>query len=147
MIELEKIAQEAASQHSRCANCNGICPDTATNCDKSRMYVCPTYWNGYYTALDAMERLMKRLEIPITEVEKENRLGLKESTHLVQTLREFANSKECGHVDIDKFPMFNNCAEKPKEYTKPIPSNYGEGERDFGLGLFEHWQRDLEKFS
>lgn len=122
MIELEKIAHEAASQHSRCANCNGICPDTATNCDKSRMYVCPTYWNGYYTALDALERLAKRLEIPITEIEKENRLGLKEVYHV---LGEF---------------------KKPKEYTTPIPSNYGERKRDFGLGLFDHWKRDLEEF-
>lgn len=110
------------------------------------MYVCPTYWNGYYTALDALERLAKRLEIPIKEVETINKLGLKESTHLVQTLREFANSKECGYVDIDKFPMFNNHVGKYKESTKPIPSNYGEGERDFGLGLFDHWQRDLEDF-
>lgn len=106
MIELEKIAHEAASQHSRCANCNGICPDTATNCDKSRMYVCPTYWNGYYTALDAMERLMKNLEYPTIKMETENKLGLKECTHLTQTLREFANSKDCGYVKLDNFPMF-----------------------------------------
>lgn len=87
MINLEQIAHEAASQHSRCANCNGICPDTATNCDKSRMYVCPTYWNGYYTALDALTSLCEKIEFPITEVVNENRLGLKEMTHFVQTLR------------------------------------------------------------
>ena len=103
MIELEKIAHEAASQHSRCANCNGICPDTATNCDKSRMYVCPMYWNGYYTALDALERLAERLEIPIKEIETVNKLGLKKTTHFVQTLGEFANSDECGYVQLDEF--------------------------------------------
>lgn len=113
MIELEKIAHEAASQHSRCANCNGICPDTATNCDKSRMYVCQTYWNGYYTALDAMECLMKRLEIPITEVEKENRLGLKEVYHVLGDKHElpkeiidnaFPLESEIGFVDFSGCP-------------------------------------------
>jgi hypothetical protein len=101
MIGLEKIAHEAASQHSRCANCNGICSDTATNCDKSRMYVCPTYWNGYYTALDALTSMCEQLEFPITEVVNENRLGLKETTHLVQTLREYATSEECGRVEVN----------------------------------------------
>jgi hypothetical protein len=114
MIELEKIAHEAASQHSRCANCNGICPDTATNCDKSRMYVCPTYWNGYYTALDAMERLIKRIEIPITEVEKENRLGLKEVYHFLGEKHElpkeiidkaFPLEPEIGLVDFSVCPI------------------------------------------
>ena len=114
MIELEKIVHDAASQHSRCANCNGICQDTATNCDKSRMYVCPTYWNGYYTALDAMERLMKRLEIPITEVEKENKLGLKENFHILGDIHElpkeivdkaFPLEPEIGLVDFSDCPI------------------------------------------
>jgi RNA polymerase subunit RPABC4/transcription elongation factor Spt4 len=114
MIELEKIAHEAASQHSRCANCNGICPDTATNCDKSRMYVCPTYWNGYYTALDAMERLAKRLEIPIKEVEKENKVGLKETFHVLGEKhylsdkivdKAFPLNPETGLVDFSVCPI------------------------------------------
>ena len=116
MVELEKIANEAASQHSRCANCNGICPDTATNCDKSRMYVCPTYWNGYYTALDAMECLMKELEVPLKEVEKENRLGLKETYHVLENIHElpkeivdkaFPLEPEIGFVDFSKFQISN----------------------------------------
>lgn len=114
MIELEKIAHEAASQHSRCANCNGICPDTATNCDKSRMYVCPTYWNGYYTALDAMECLMKKLEIQIVEVEKENKLGLKETFHVLGEKNYLSNEivkkafplePEIGFVDFSNCPI------------------------------------------
>lgn len=114
MIELEKIAHEAASQYSRCENCNGICQDTATNCDKSRMYVCPTYWNGYYTALDAMERLMKELDIPITESEKKNKLGLKETYHFLGDFHElpdeivknaFPLDPETGFIDFSNYPI------------------------------------------
>lgn len=102
MIEIEKIAHEAASRHSRCAQCNGINHDTGSNCDKSRMYVCNLYWAGYYTALDALASICEQLEFPITEVVNENRLGLKETIHFVQTLKEYATSEDCGRVEVNK---------------------------------------------
>ena len=106
MIKLEELAHQAASRHSRCEYCDGVCPDTATNCDKSRMYVCPQYWCGYHTALDSLISLCEKLEIPITEVENVSPLGLKEKFHFVQTLLEFATSEECGKIQINNNPIY-----------------------------------------
>jgi hypothetical protein len=78
------------------------------------MYVCPTYWNGYYTALDAMERLMKGLEVPLKEVERVNKLGLKETYHFLGEKHElpkeiidkvFPLEPEIGLVDFSVCPI------------------------------------------
>ena len=102
MIKLEEIAHEAAYQHCRCTNCNGINHDTGSNCDKSRMYVCNLYWAGYHTAIDALECLCKKLGFPIEDVEYNGTLGLKKHMHFVQTLQEYATSDEFGQVQINK---------------------------------------------
>lgn len=84
MIKLEDIAHQASAEYSRCSECNGICKDTATNCDKSRLYVCPPYWNGYHTALIAMKHLLEEFDIKIKENKHLNKFGLEISEHFIK---------------------------------------------------------------
>ena len=91
-----------------------------------------------------LENVVKELDKAISSVDVLNYM-IRYSNNLL-TFSKIENL--CGvepNVE-NKEMVYYNYIEKPKEYTKPIPSNYGEGERDFGLGLFDHWQKDLEEF-
>ena len=77
MVELEKIAHEAASTYCRCSRCNGVNPDMVTNCCKERSLTCNRYFIGYETALIALEEMKEQLGNPIEKVEQEDCLGLK----------------------------------------------------------------------
>ena len=83
MVELEKIAHEAASTYCRCSRCNGVNPDMGTNCCKERSLTCNRYFIGYETALIALERMNDVLGNPIEKVQHEDCLGLKSYRHWI----------------------------------------------------------------
>ena len=89
MINLEQIAEEAASTYCRCSQCNGINPDMGINCDKKRGYTCNRYFIGYETALIALEKMNNVLGNPVDKVEQEDYLGLKSYRHWV----------DCEHIE------------------------------------------------
>lgn len=49
------IARNAASTWCRCFKCDGIVNDTKTLCDKERLFTCHQWYNGYRTALLALD--------------------------------------------------------------------------------------------
>ncbi len=51
----DKIARNAADMWCRCYKCDKIVRDTNTNCDKDRLFTCHQWYNGYRTALLALE--------------------------------------------------------------------------------------------
>ena len=85
MIELEKIAHEAASTYCRCSKCNGINRDTGLNCvkDDCRNLTCNQYFIGYETALIALERMNDVLGNPVEKVQHKDCLELKTYRHWI----------------------------------------------------------------
>lgn len=51
----DSIARNAASTWSRCFKCDKIIRDTNAKCDKGKLIVCHQWYDGYRTALLALE--------------------------------------------------------------------------------------------
>ena len=51
----DKIARNAASGWCRCFKCDGIINDTHTKCDKDKLITCHLWYDGYRTALLALD--------------------------------------------------------------------------------------------
>jgi len=53
--EKDKIARNAASTWCRCFKCDGIVNDTNMKCNKETMATCRKWYDGYRTAMIALE--------------------------------------------------------------------------------------------
>ena len=55
--EKEKIARNAANIWCRCFKCDGIIRNTHDKCDKEKLLTCHKWYDGYRTALIALEEI------------------------------------------------------------------------------------------
>lgn len=51
----EKIARNAASTWCRCFKCDGELREINSKCNKETLHTCPAWYNGYRTALLALD--------------------------------------------------------------------------------------------
>ena len=80
----EKVARNAASGWCRCFKCDGIVRDTNTNCDKDRLFTCNQWYNGYRTALLALDDYKQQMmkDAVDAEVNYWNQRGLSIRTEI-----------------------------------------------------------------
>ena len=55
MIDIEKIAKSAANTWCRCFKCDGIVNSTHQKCEKDKYLTCHKWYDGYRTALLALD--------------------------------------------------------------------------------------------
>ena len=55
--EKDKIARNAANIWCRCFKCDGIIRNTHDKCNKEKLLTCHKWYDGYRTALIALEEI------------------------------------------------------------------------------------------
>ena len=55
--EKEKVARNAANIWCRCFKCDGIIRNTHGKCNKEKLLTCHNWYDGYRTALIALEEI------------------------------------------------------------------------------------------